>query len=86
MPKFECRCSFLFNLSKSPGKDEYALVPEVVVADLLDMDGVSSLELSTALDPVSRQVLLCPRCRRLWLQTDPDVNSFIEYVLASDSG
>ena len=86
MPKFECRCRFVFNLSNSPVEGEYLLVPDAAVSDLLDSELQASQNLVELFDSKARQVLLCPQCSRLWLQRDVGNSAFLEYVPTTRDG
>jgi hypothetical protein len=82
MPKFQCRCGFVFDFSRSPCDGEYLLTPDAIVAELLDAENLACEAIVEAIDAASLQVLLCPQCKRLWLQTVHDAHHFVEYVIA----
>lgn len=79
MPKLECRCGHVFNLSTAIA-DDFLLVPDPIVAKFVDAERLVPADVVEALDEVSRQVLLCPTCRRIWLQEGRGSTKYEEYV------
>ena len=79
MPKLECKCGHVFNLSKAIAED-YLLVPDTIVAKFVVADRLAPADVVEALDEASRKVLLCPTCRRIWLQEGRGSMMYEEYV------
>ncbi len=79
MPKFECRCGHLFNLSR-PLPDDFLLVPNTIIANLLDNEQLVAAEVVEVIDAASKQALACPICRRIWLENADDSTRYDEYL------
>ncbi len=77
MPKMECTCGFVFNLS-STSEAEHRLVPERTIENLLGARPTPE-EVVDALDAEGVHALLCPKCKRLWLQESQASNRYREY-------
>jgi hypothetical protein len=82
MSKFACKCGYVIDLVKSPAPEEFMLVPQSNIdkagilidrGDLHDSDAYFTL-----IDDRSKDVLLCPNCGRVWIESDP--GKFDSYI------
>lgn len=80
MPRFQCRCGHLFRLGRIPVDGSFLLVPDSALATMEDVDTVEHLVAN--IDEVSRPVLVCPDCNRIWLEDPKEAVHYIEYVRA----
>ena len=85
MPKFYCTCGYIFNLSKSPLEEEFLLVPETAVEDILCEEELSCEKTVKKIDDTSRSILLCPECSKLWLQETIDGDTYTSYTKDKNS-
>ena len=73
MSKFVCNCDHIIDLVDSPADEEFMLIPEqnVEMATTLCSEGEADEEIIyEVLDKESRQVIICPKCGRIWLNND----------------
>lgn len=81
MPKFGCSCGHVINLVASPTPDEFVLLSEATIQDMIDcvIDGGAYKE-----DPSRKldgpAVIRCPRCARLWVEHATDPGRFEAFV------
>lgn len=75
MPKVTCTCGYVFDLSKE-GDYSFTLIPEsdieaaVLAANAFPLDGDG---LTDIIDEHSKNVLICPVCRTLYLESETNL-------------
>src|SRR5581483_2700422 len=83
MPKLECVCGeHVFNLSKIPSPNEFNLVPESAMEQVISALGRSDQigkEVLELLDKKSRMVLICPICKRIYLEEVDSPGRYVRY-------
>lgn len=69
MAKMKCECGLVFRFGEGSLPGEHLLVPDRVIATLLDQEGpVDTEELIDRLDQGSRAAFFCQSCDRLFLE------------------
>ncbi len=71
MAKFRCRCSHVIVLVRTPAPEEYTLVPNGQLYDLAERANKEKVpfdEFFNHIDAVSKDVLRCPSCGRVWIR------------------
>lgn len=79
MPKFICTCGETIPLFDIPAKDEFSLIPEAKVVELVDFAGAQARgrdALYEFIDHSRRAVFQCPACRRLHVETGVNTKKF----------
>jgi hypothetical protein len=84
--KFACKCGHVINLIVSPSEDEWRLIPEKTLEDLVDaiderkvVDGEYFYEMLRGKEIT---VYRCPSCGRLHLE-EAGRNKFVTYIKES---
>ncbi len=71
MAKFLCRCSHLISLISSPTPDQFTLVPNILLYELAERASKEKVpfdDFFERIDAVSKDVLKCPSCGRVWIR------------------
>ncbi|WP_321871156.1 hypothetical protein [Burkholderia ubonensis] len=83
MAKFSCKCGHVINLIVSPSKDEWRLIPEKALEDIVDLlDGGQAIDGEAFYENLRGKeitVYRCPSCGRLHLE-EAGRNKFVTYV------
>ncbi|NML30419.1 hypothetical protein [Paraburkholderia antibiotica] len=83
MAKFACRCGYVINLIVSPNGNEWKLIPERTLEDIVDaVDGgkvVDGEYFYEMLRGKEITVYRCPSCGRLHLE-EAGRNKFVTYI------
>jgi hypothetical protein len=86
MAKFACKCGYVINLIVSPNDNEWKLIPEKTLEDIVDavdagkvVDGEYFYEM---LQGKEITVYRCPSCGRLHLE-EAGRNKFVTYIRES---
>jgi rubrerythrin len=81
--KFACKCGYVINLIASPGGDEWRLIPEKTLEDIVDLlDGGEAVDGERFYETLRGKeitVYRCPSCGRLHLE-EAGRNKFVTYV------
>jgi hypothetical protein len=87
--KFVCRCGHIIDLVRSPAPEEWILVPE---ADLDDVVAAANRkeqdadQLYAIIDRRGVDVVVCPVCDRLWVEQIGDRGVFRAYRPEGEPG
>lgn len=87
MPKLNCVCGAVIDLSDIPAKDEYELIPEAQILDLARRASTASMteeEILEFIDSTQRSAIICPLCKRIYLETGVGTKSYQRYMRESD--
>ncbi|OMG70576.1 hypothetical protein BW685_25535 [Burkholderia ubonensis] len=89
MAKFACKCGHVINLIVSPGDDEWRIIPEKALEDIVDLlDGGEVIDGEAFYENLrGKEVVVyrCPSCGRLHLE-EGGRNRFVTYVREVEGG
>jgi hypothetical protein len=84
MPYVGCRCGYVFDQTYSPLREEYSLIPEEALESAITMSVESNASAEQLLDQVddsARNVLICPSCGRLYIESAKGTGNYATYVI-----
>lgn len=83
MPKMKCKCDYIFRFSGKAEDYEQALLPMKFIFEItddLEKGSITSDEFSDKGLMSWRNVHPCPKCGRLYIETQPGSDEFDCYV------
>lgn len=87
MPKVMCRCGWVFDLGPIPAKDEFEVIPEKHLLDVVAQATAKQMtdeQLFMLIDTKSRMAYICPKCGRIFLETGVDTKRYEFYKKEDD--
>ncbi|MEI2453735.1 MULTISPECIES: hypothetical protein [Lysobacter] len=87
MAKFLCKCLHVIGLVRTPAPEQYTMIPNVVLYDLVDRvekKDMSGNALIAEVDRTGQDVIHCPKCGRVWIKGFDEV-VYKAYVVEVDS-
>lgn len=86
MAKFLCRCSHVIDLVSSPTLEQYTIIPNSLLYELAEKAEKKNLsfdEFFGLVDLVSKDVIRCPSCGRVWIR-DGEGPEYLPYLVENE--